>query len=302
MDKDLQIRIAAFDWLSKQTDLYDDVLPRSLLQQGFLFQDQRVPLISPQGIFKPRITDYPLTITTAPHGPYDDNYVEGRFPEYRYRGSDPMHRDNVGLRRLFELRRPLIYLYGQIPSRYLAISPVCIVVDHPERLTFEVAVDDLERARLLDEGRGVAADRAEARREYITSTARIRLHQRSFRERMIAAYRSQCALCRLRHRELLDAAHIAPDVEEGGTPVVNNDISLCKLHHAAFDRFMIGITPDYGIRVREDILAEDDGSMLVHGLQELHGGRILLPPHRADRPSAESLERQYEWFLAVAPP
>jgi putative restriction endonuclease len=299
MDKDLQIRIAAFDWLSEQTDLCEDVLPRSLLQKGFLFQEQHVPLISPQGIFKPRVMDYPLTITTAPHGPYDDNYVEGKFLEYRYRGSDPMHRDNVGLRKLLQLRRPLIYLYGLVPSRYLPIWPVYIVADHPERLTFEVAVDNLERARLLDEGQMPLAEGAETRREYITSTARVRLHQRSFRERVIEAYRSQCALCRLRHRELLDAAHIVPDVEQAGTPLVNNGISLCKLHHAAFDRFMIGITPDYEIQIREDILHEDDGPMLVHGLQELHGGRIYVPSRRSDRPSRESLEWRFERFLAA---
>lgn len=300
MDHDLQIRIAAFDWLAKQTEVHEDVLPRTLLQEGFEFEGQRVPLISPQGIFKPRAMDYPLTITTAPHGPYDDNYVEGKFLEYRYRGSDPMHRDNLGLRKLFELRRPLIYLYGLVPGRYLPIWPVYIVADHPERLTFEVAVDDMERSILLEEKQMPLAEGAAARREYISSTARVRLHQRSFRERVIAAYRSQCSLCRLRHRQLLDAAHIIPDTESGGEPRVNNGISLCKLHHAAFDRFMIGITPDYSIRVREDILHEEDGPMLVHGLQDLHGREIFVPSRRADRPSPALLEWRYKRFLAAS--
>lgn len=53
----------------------------------------------------------------------------------------------------------------------------------------------------------------EARRKYITSSVRNRLHQRGFRERVLSAYKEQCALCRLRHRELLDAAHIIPDNE-----------------------------------------------------------------------------------------
>jgi putative restriction endonuclease len=103
MDRDLQIRLAGFDWLSEQTDIHGDVLPRDLLQQGFEFEGRRVPLISPQGIFKPRIAELPLKITTAPHGPCDDNYVEATYLEYRYRGTDPDHRDNVGLRRLWEL-------------------------------------------------------------------------------------------------------------------------------------------------------------------------------------------------------
>jgi putative restriction endonuclease len=38
MDIDLQVRLAAFDWLSEQVNLHGDVLPRKLLEQGFEFQ------------------------------------------------------------------------------------------------------------------------------------------------------------------------------------------------------------------------------------------------------------------------
>ena len=58
------------------------------------------------------------------------------------------------------------------------------------------------------------------RRSYAMREFRQRLHQNAFRERVLIAYRDQCALCRLRHRELLDAAHIIPDNEPGGEPVV----------------------------------------------------------------------------------
>ena len=40
------------------------------------------------------------------------------------------------------------------------------------------------------------------------------------------------ALCRLRHQELLDAAHITPDGDAEGEPVISNGVALCKLHHA----------------------------------------------------------------------
>ena len=98
---------------------------------------------------------------------------------------------------------------------------------------------------------------------------RQRLHQRSFRERVLRAYREQCALCRLRHQELLDAAHIVPDTEPGGDPIVPNGLSLCKLHHAAFDRHFVGVRGHYVVEVRPDLLEEHDGPMLVHGLQGL---------------------------------
>ncbi len=44
MDIDLQVRLAAFNWLSEQVNTYGDVLPRQLLQQGFEFQGQRIHL------------------------------------------------------------------------------------------------------------------------------------------------------------------------------------------------------------------------------------------------------------------
>ena len=48
-------------------------------------------------------------------------------------------------------------------------------------------------------------------------------------------------------------------------------MSLCRLHHAAFDRLMLGVHPSYVIHVRRDILEEVDGPILRHGLQGLEG-------------------------------
>ena len=61
-------------------------------------------------------------------------------------------------------------------------------------------------------------------------------------------------------------------------------MSLCRLHHAAFDRLLLGVQPDYIIRVRADVLEEVDGPMLRHGLQGLQGQRIVVPSRRVDRP------------------
>ncbi len=48
-------------------------------------------------------------------------------------------------------------------------------------------------------------------RAYRTIMVQQRVHQQSFRERVIAAYRQSCAVCRLHRPELLEAAHILPD-------------------------------------------------------------------------------------------
>ena len=144
MDFNHPIRNAAFDWLTEQTSIHGDVLPRRpLLEHGFMYQGERVPLVSAQGIFKPKIMSAPLSITTSPKGPYDDAFGSDGFLLYRYRGTDPSHRDNVGLRNLMLDQVPLIYFHGIVPGRYLAVWPVYIVADNPYNLTFKVAVDDI---------------------------------------------------------------------------------------------------------------------------------------------------------------
>ncbi|MDX1636776.1 MAG: HNH endonuclease [Balneolaceae bacterium] len=116
---------------------------------------------------------------------------------------------------------------------------------------------------------------------------------------MIAAYQSQCAFCHLKHAELLDAAHIIPDKEEEGIPSVNNGLALCKIHHAAFDKHILGVTPDYEIKVKDEVLREEDGPMLLHGIQELQDKKLILPRSKKAWPNQEFLEWRYEMFREV---
>ncbi len=120
----------------------------------------------------------------------------------------------------------------------------------------------------------------------MTEVVRQRLHQRGFRQRVLRAYQQCCAICRLRHDELLEAAHILPDGHPLGEPVIPNGLALCKLHHAAFDRYLIGVTPDLEVTVRLDVLEEIDEPMLQHGLQGFQGRRIHVP--RGRPPQAQS--------------
>ena len=259
-----------------------------------------------QGIFKPRVMELPLSIRTAVEGgPYDDSFTAEGLLRYRYRGTDPQHPHNVGLWDAWRRQVPLVYFHGIVPRRYLAIWPVFIRADDPAELAFTVAVDEermvLPFAVEAGEGAWVSEGEADARRRYVTSLMRRRLHQRSFRARVLRAYREQCAFCRLRHSELLDAAHIVADTEERGEPLVRNGVSLCKLHHAAFDALFLTIRPDdYRIEVRQDILHEEDGPMLLHGLQGLHGQLIQRPRSPELRPDRELLASRYDRFAKAA--
>lgn len=296
MVDDLAIRLAAFQWLAQQTDIHGDVLSRTLLQTGFTFDTHQVPLVSSQGIFKPKMMDLPLTISTTPEGPYKDSFGSDNLLIYKYRGTDPMHRDNVGLRNLRNANRPLVYFHGIVPGRYLAVWPVYIVDDDPARLFFKVALDEMAKVNIETVKVSAIGEGVEVRRAYLTSTVRVRLHQRQFRERVLRAYQSQCTICQLRHQELLDAAHIIPDEEEAGEPSVRNGLALCKLHHAAYDKFIIGVTPDHIVEVREDVLYEIDGPLLEHGLKAIHRSKIILPKSRTNWPSRDALDWRYQRF------
>ncbi len=94
----------------------------------------------------------------------------------------------------------------------------------------------------------------------------------------------------------MDVAHIIEDSEAEGEPIVSNGLALCKLHHAVFDRFILGVTPDYIIEVRTDILEEIDGPMLQHGLQGMHHQRILLARSSECHPDRDRLALRYERF------
>lgn len=305
MNIDHQVRLAAFSWLTDQARIHGDVLPREILAQGFEFEGQRVPLVGPQGIFKPKlIPQVPLSITTTPKGPYDDSFGSDGFLLYRYRGTNPQHRDNAGLRMALFKKTPLVYFHGIVPGKYLAVWPAYIVGDQPDSLIFKVALEDpayiqtsLERQDEREDGRLLSSDTGEeARRAYLTASVRHRLHQSGFRERVLNAYKGQCAFCRLRHRDLLEAAHIIPDGEPEGKPIVRNGISLCKFHHAAFDKYLLGLRPDYVIEVRRDILEEEDGPMLLHGLQGLHMKKMYVPRLDRSRPNPDFLDWRYQRF------
>jgi putative restriction endonuclease len=298
-DADRDVRLRVFDWLTRQRGEFGEAISRKSLET-FGLDNRRIPLVGPSGIWKPAVCELPISITTTVGGPYEDAFdrTAGTLL-YAYRGLDPQHRDNRGLRRAMVERIPIVYFHAIEPGSYVAAYPVFVVGDDPDRLQFSMQVDDLFAA-VRPTVVAIGEDVAEPRRAYVTATFRRRLHQVAFRERVIRAYAERCALCRLRHQELLDAAHITPDSDAEGEPIVSNGVALCKLHHAAFDRFFFAIRPDYVIEVRPSVLLEIDGPMLVVGLQQIDGQQIHLPVRSVDLPDRGRLERRYEQFRHAA--
>jgi len=78
---------------------------------------------------------------------------------------------------------------------------------------------------------------------------------------------------------------------------VPNGLSMCKIHRAAFDANILGVRPDLVLEIREDILDEVDGPMLRHGLQEMHGEKLLVPRRPELQPNPDYLGSRYSAFL-----
>ena len=83
-------------------------------------------------------------------------------------------------------------------------------------------------------------------------------------------------------------------------PSVPNGLSLCKLHHAAFDRHFLGIRPDHRILIRPDLLREKDGPTLLHSIQGIHDTQLTPPRNQALWPDPVRLGQRWEAFQRAA--
>lgn len=288
---DAQLRERLMHRLATRVAQSGGFLVRAELSDFDLGDGTRRRLIdTSKGIWNPRDLNATLSIVSSPDGPYDDREVDGGLFRYDYRAGS-VEGDNTKLRRAKELDLPLILL-RKIDNAYVPIFPVFVIDDDLERRQFVIAVD--EALRILAR----PTELSPLERRYAEQITRRRLHQAMFRGMVVRAYEVRCAVCRLRHGDLLDAAHITADSEEAGLAIVTNGLSLCKIHHAAYDRQLLGITPTYRVEINQALLDEVDGPMLKHGLQEMHGTTIELPARKAEHPDPDRLAERHKSFLA----
>ncbi len=306
-DSDSLIRAAAFEHI-RQLLVTREQLTHKDIAAGFRCGDIRIPFVNPQrGIFKPRQMKRLLSIRTVfPRAGgrvwYDDQrrvhqqiYDGEETIEYAFMGDDPHAAENRWLKEAMEERTPVIYFLGVAPGLYEALQPTFIVEWDPGKKSVRVAFGE-ERSLT----RAQEFPSAPAERRYALRLVKQRLHQSSFRQAVIDAYRGKCALSGLPEPLLLDAAHIVSDANEAmGQPIIQNGIPLSKLHHAAFDAHLIGIDPDFRIHIAERLRAQRDGPVL-EALKALHGASLRLPGRSQDRPDRDRLAQRFAAFTSAA--
>lgn len=115
----------------------------------------------------------------------------------------------------------------------------------------------------------------------------------TFRNRILQAYDHQCSVCRLQ-LQLVQAAHIIPVNAPGSNDLTSNGLALCPSDHAAYDRGLLGISPDYRIIVNDARLEElrrqnlsgGDDTILNHV-----SNSIVIPSQASDRPNPQYLQQ-----------
>lgn len=299
-DFEESVRAAALLWLRDVTADGRDPVTRDQLANDFRVDGVRFPLVDRgRGIRKPAGWRSAFSITTAyprtgRSRPYEDDEGSDGLHRYKLRRDSGGAAENAGLRVAMRDGTPLVWFVGVAPGVFNAIFPVWILAEEPELNQFVLALSPAQRE--VEPGSVLEP----VFRRYLMTETKVRLHQAVFSSQVMLAYDTKCAVCTLGHRELLDAAHIIPDNAPNGEPTVTNGLSLCKIHHAAYDRDILGIRPDLVVEIRHDLLMELDGPMLRHGLQEHHGQKLLQIPRRLmHRPDPERLSERYERFRAA---
>lgn len=248
-----------------------------------------------KGIYRARVQRGPaaLSIQTSYRSPYGDEVTEDGFL-YAYRAGSVEQPDNRALRAAHDLGVPIVHFVGTRPGWYRPDFPCFVSRDDPAARF--VLVTPGKMIGPLDEREPVPIDDVVERR-YVVRQTRVRMHQAQFRGRVVPAYRDQCAICQLKEPRLLDAAHIIGDLEVQGHAVVPNGLSLCSIHHRAYDRDLIGVSPEYEVRVSRRLLEDDDGPML-EVLKACNRASIQVPRRREWRPDRERLAERFDRFMA----
>ncbi|MDE0636443.1 MAG: HNH endonuclease [Candidatus Poribacteria bacterium] len=133
--------------------------------------------------------------------------------------------------------------------------------------------------------------------EPIESEKKIR--EPGFRRTIMRIYDYTCAVCELQiltlnGESVTEAAHIIP-FNKSNNDDVRNGISLCKLHHWAFDRYLFSVDESYNVIVSE-LMTERGPTEWM--LKALNGKAILLPEQQELFPAQSALAWHREKMLS----
>ena len=307
--RDQRIREAAFDYVRKLVMKRGFVTKEQLWKKGGVFkcEGERLSLIHPQwGGYKPKQMSHLLSLLSTHGGSIKYNVdvpeppIQGDVDcifYYLIKGQSPDYSRNRYLHDAWKHGVPILF-FLETDRQCFVPTLAQIQSWEPEEHRVLLAFSSLDSSI---ENLGDAANdlnrRYDSNHRYIVARHKQRLRQQEFRSDLFDAYASQCAISGLSESKLLEAAHIIPD-HQGGPPDVSNGLLLSKIHHAAFDHDLIGITPDYHVKVSKRL--KKDSSDFLALWKKIDGKPIRFPPRRKAYWLAKKfLEKRYKEFQAA---
>ncbi|NJO08154.1 MAG: HNH endonuclease [Chloroflexaceae bacterium] len=179
-----------------------------------------------------------------------------------------------------KLRQILIETYFSPETR-----PILVEVGTITAQSFEYSRELVHRSR----GTFTLQEAPELDQRYMAES-----RTAGFRQVIVKTYHQTCAVCKIRivtpeGFTAVEAAHIVPwNISHNDDP--RNGLALCGFHHWAFDKGLIGITPDYNILISPVVPTNDPAT---RALRALHEHKMLLPDDELLYPHEKALKWHY---------
>lgn len=128
-----------------------------------------------------------------------------------------------------------------------------------------------------------------------------RRNQDMFRKIILGLYDNECCVTGLKTSSLLEAAHILDwSTHEEERLYPTNGICMNKLFHAAYDKHIVSISPDYKFHVNADMLQCDKRDFhIIQIFTYYNDKKIYLPDDRQFKPDKEFLEIHFKEFKSL---
>lgn len=298
-EEELDAHLATMKWLEEQRINGHEILTFQTLNDGFRWHGHRIQLINRnQGIWRPKqfrgAFSFKTTSTEEDSRPYDDTIDDDGLLHYQFTDSDNKAWTNNAMIEAHLRKYPLVWLIRvpsmKNPTLYYMRFPAYIKDVNLQNREFIIDIDDW-----IPSGNLTTPPPIE--KKYKSRWMKERIHQHDFREHVLSAYQISCAVCDLPHAQLLEASHIIADSRETGAPEVSNGLALCRLHHTAYDRHLLGIDADRRIHVatrakRIETIHLQTGLLPFEGRSLTH-----VPAAKQMRPDGDRLAEHFKEFL-----
>lgn len=111
-----------------------------------------------------------------------------------------------------------------------------------------------------------------------TVTTQIRVKQSFFRKSVLSSYENRCCITGISDARLLVASHIIPWSKDKNNRLnPSNGLCLSALHDKAYDRGLITITPDFKIRISDQLKILNHNKFTKDYLLDIDNTSIRLP-------------------------